>query len=245
MPNSRSKHPLCNEPRLSGARIRKQCKHRVLQVPFPFITPYDIKGCIAAYQRLFFPSSRSNYSKPTKKDTMSAPRLMGRFLRPLPATSASLSGLNRSFGTTALRFKDSNERAHPNVSEHRDNQTTKGPNQAVPNTTTTMTKDYPKVGERTAPPDMLNSVDPNYRPADPYPGKVEHFTGGRQETGAQKPELGVGEMEGITFKVEPLKRVGEDTATMRARLLCMLLLGISLALQKLNAMLLQLVKLMR
>ncbi|KAA8649867.1 hypothetical protein EYZ11_005871 [Aspergillus tanneri] len=52
-----------------------------------------------------------------------------------------------------------------------------------------------------------------------YSGRVEHFTGGRQEFGAQKPELGVGEMEGITFKVEPLRRTGEDLATMRARLL--------------------------
>jgi hypothetical protein len=33
--------------------------------------------------------------------------------------------------------------------------------------------------------------------------------------------LEVGEMEGITFKVEPLKRAGEDTTTMRARLLCL------------------------
>lgn len=156
---------------------------------------------------------------------MSAPRLLSRVLRPLPTTSTPFSALNRSFGSTALRFKDSNERAHPNVSDHRDIQTNKPPNQAVPNTTSTMTKDYPKVGEKTAPPEMLNSVNPNYRPADPYPGKVEHFTGGRQESGAQKPELGVGEMEGITFKVEPLKRAGEDTATMRARLLCMLLLG--------------------
>lgn len=86
-----------------------------------------------------------------------------------------------------------------------------------------MTGDYPKVGAKSAPPEMLSSVDPNYKPADPYPGRVEHFTGGRQESGAQKPELGVGEMEGITFKVEPLKRKGEDSATMRARLLCMFL----------------------
>jgi len=83
-----------------------------------------------------------------------------------------------------------------------------------------MTKDFPNVGNKPAPPEMLNSVEPNYRPADPYPGKIEHFTGGRQDTGAQKPELGVGEMEGITFKVEPLKRVGEEVATKRARLLC-------------------------
>lgn len=83
-----------------------------------------------------------------------------------------------------------------------------------------MTKDFPNVGKKPAPPEMLNSVEPNYRPDDPYPGKIEHFTGGRQDNGAQKPELDVGEMEGITFKVEPLKRVGEELATKRARLLC-------------------------
>lgn len=84
-----------------------------------------------------------------------------------------------------------------------------------------MANDFPKVGNKNAPPELLSSVDPNYKPADPYPGKVEHFTGGRQQPGEQKPELGVGEMEGISFKVEPLRRVGEDPATMRARLLCM------------------------
>ncbi|RDK43592.1 G-protein comlpex beta subunit CpcB [Aspergillus phoenicis ATCC 13157] len=114
---------------------------------------------------------------------------------------------------------NNNDRAPSTAPEHRKNQTNKPPNPHVPNTTSTMTKDFPKVGEKPAPPEMLNSVDPNYRPADPYPGRVEHFTGGRQETGAQKPELGVGEMEGITFKVEPLRREGEDVTTMRARLL--------------------------
>lgn len=152
---------------------------------------------------------------------MLTPRVISRVLRPLPSTSNAFSAINRSFGSTALRFNDENNRASANVSDHREIQANKPPNQAVPNTTTTMTKDYPKVGEKSAPPEMLNSVDPNYRPADPYPGKVEHLTGGRQESGAQKPELGVGEMEGVTFKVEPLKRTGEDTATKRARLLCM------------------------
>ncbi|KAL2826123.1 WD40-repeat-containing domain protein [Aspergillus cavernicola] len=102
---------------------------------------------------------------------------------------------------------------------HRANQTEKPPNPVVPNTTSTMTKDFPNIGKKPAPPEMLNSVDPNYKPVDTYPGKVEHFTGGRQGPGAQKPELGVGEMEGITFKVEPLRRSGEDASTMRARLL--------------------------
>lgn len=33
-------------------------------------------------------------------------------------------------------------------------------------------------------------------------------------------ELGVGELEGASFKVEPLRRHGEDAETMRARLTC-------------------------
>jgi len=33
-------------------------------------------------------------------------------------------------------------------------------------------------------------------------------------------EMGVGEMEGAKFKIEPLHRSGEDPNTMRARLLC-------------------------
>lgn len=37
---------------------------------------------------------------------------------------------------------------------------------------------------------------------------------------AVNSELGVGEFEGIKFRVEPLRRQGEDERTMRARLLC-------------------------
>lgn len=155
---------------------------------------------------------------------MSTPRLVTRFLR--PSTATTNLPFTRTFTTTTIRNSDheNDKRLRPDTSlapEHRKNQTSKPPNQAIPNTTSTMTGDYPKVGAKSAPPEMLSSVDPNYRPADPYPGRVEHFTGGRQESGAQKPELGVGEMEGITFKVEPLKRNGEDAATRRARLLCM------------------------
>ena len=96
---------------------------------------------------------------------MSAPRIISRLLRPTSGAfnTRPASAINRSFGTTDLRFKG---------------------------------------------------------PEDAYTGKLEHFTGGRQDQGPQKPELEVGEMEGITFKVEPLKRTGEDTTTMRARLLC-------------------------
>ncbi|KAL5335851.1 WD40-repeat-containing domain protein [Aspergillus crustosus] len=102
---------------------------------------------------------------------------------------------------------------------HRAHQAERPLNPVIPNTTSTLTDDVPSAGKRPVPPDLLSSADPNYRPVDTYPGKIEHFTGGRQEPGAQKPELGIGEMEGITFKVEPLKRTGEDVSTMRARLL--------------------------
>lgn len=35
-------------------------------------------------------------------------------------------------------------------------------------------------------------------------------------------DLEVGELQGAKFKIEPLRRVGEDPETMRARLVCML-----------------------
>ncbi len=44
--------------------------------------------------------------------------------------------------------------------------------------------------------------------------------GAREE--APSGELGVGELQGAKFKIEPLRRTGEDERTMRARLLCKL-----------------------
>ncbi|KAH8702092.1 TPR repeat protein [Talaromyces proteolyticus] len=122
----------------------------------------------------------------------------------------------RAFGVSTLRADD---RAPSTAKEHREIQKKRPLNPHIPNTTSTQTNDFPKVGATSSPPEFLSSVDPNYKPADPYPGRIEHLTGGRQAPGPQKPELGVGEMEGITFKVEPLRREGEDVSTMRARLL--------------------------
>ena len=45
----------------------------------------------------------------------------------------------------------------------------------------------------------------------------------RFESSTSQPparDLDVGELQGASFKIEPLRRVGEDPATMRARLLC-------------------------
>lgn len=43
----------------------------------------------------------------------------------------------------------------------------------------------------------------------------------RRNESSTPGELGVGELQGATFRIEPLRRVGEDASTMRARLLCM------------------------
>ena len=81
----------------------------------------------------------------------------------------------------------------------------------------------PSVGADKAPPELLTSVDPNFTPKDSVPENTERMTGGTQKgrpDDGPNAELGVGEMEGGKFKVEPLRRTGEDGNTMRARLLC-------------------------
>jgi len=87
-------------------------------------------------------------------------------------------------------------------------------------TNSTITNDMPKVGADHAPPDLLTSVDPNFVPKDDTPENTKRMTGETQEAKPDKgsgAELGVGEMEGAKFKVEPLRRTGEDASTMRAR----------------------------
>lgn len=91
------------------------------------------------------------------------------------------------------------------------------------NTNSTIANEMPSVGADKAPPELLTSVDPNFVPKDSVPENTERMTGGTQEGGPQSgtnAELDVGEMEGANFKVEPLRRTGEDENTMRARLLC-------------------------
>lgn len=91
------------------------------------------------------------------------------------------------------------------------------------NTTSTIANDVPTVGADKAPPELITSVDPDYVPKDSLPQNTERMTGGTQDPEPNKDEksdLGVGEMEGGKFKIEPLRRTGEDGNTMRARLLC-------------------------
>lgn len=89
------------------------------------------------------------------------------------------------------------------------------------NTNSTNANRMPSVGADKAPPELLTSVDPDFTPKDSTPENTDRMTGGTQkgapDSGANS-ELGVGEMEGAKFKVEPLRRTGEDANTMRARL---------------------------
>ena len=96
-------------------------------------------------------------------------------------------------------------------------------NPHMTNTTSTIQNDMPSVGKDSAPPEMLSATDPDFVPKDEIPEHTEKMTGGTQSGDPDKvsqSEYAVGEMEGISFKVEPLRRTGEDLSTMRARLLC-------------------------
>jgi hypothetical protein len=95
------------------------------------------------------------------------------------------------------------------------------------NTNSTIANEMPSVGARKAPPEFISSVDPDFVPKDSVPENTARMTGGTQRAPEDGPnaamdteEMGVGQMEGASFKVEPLRRTGEDPNTMRARLLC-------------------------
>lgn len=83
----------------------------------------------------------------------------------------------------------------------------------------------PSVGADSPPPELISAAGGAVNPQDSVEGNTEHMTGGTQKSGkmgeGQGHELGVGELEGASFRVEPLRRTGEDEATMKARLLCM------------------------
>ncbi|KIX03581.1 uncharacterized protein Z518_07134 [Rhinocladiella mackenziei CBS 650.93] len=134
--------------------------------------------------------------------------------------SLSPSVSQRCISSSASRF---NERVHPNAEEHRKYQKEKPNNPHITNTSSTFHNDMPSIGKDKPPPDLLSSVDPHYVPKDRAPENTERMTGGTQagDTDQVRPpsEFGVGEMEGITFRVEPVRRTGEDLTTMRARLL--------------------------
>ncbi|TKA73966.1 hypothetical protein B0A49_02902 [Cryomyces minteri] len=145
---------------------------------------------------------------------MSASRLILRSAR-------AASRFSRPFSTSAARF-NVNDRGNDNVDEYRKKQMEKATNPHMTNTNSTIANEMPSVGADSVPPEFITSVDPDFTPKDSVPENTERMTGGIQkgepESGVNA-DLSVGEIEGGSFKVEPLRRTGEDINTMRARLL--------------------------
>ncbi|KAI9758956.1 MAG: vesicle coat component [Chaenotheca gracillima] len=143
---------------------------------------------------------------------MASSRLAVRSLRPLLS-------LPRSFHTSAARPL-ANEREHGTTPEWREKQTSKPLNPHMTNTNSTIANEMPSVGADKAPPEMITSVEPDFVPKDAVPQNTERMTGDTQKPAPEEgvnAELGVGEMQGAKFKVEPIRRTGEDGNTMRAR----------------------------
>ncbi|KAF2477109.1 DUF339-domain-containing protein [Lindgomyces ingoldianus] len=149
-------------------------------------------------------------------------------------SSRAIVVFSRPFSAYVPRLKDLNERGNDTTTEWRKRQTAKSLNPHFTNTTSTIANKMLSVGKDAPPPEMLSSADPKFVPKDALPENMERMTGvthasgrgdagvsreGENEANGGNQELGVGELEGATFKVEPLRRTGEDEATMKARLL--------------------------
>ena len=154
-----------------------------------------------------------------------------RSLRSFPASTRYLSTSRTLQAEEAPQAVPLNSRANDTAKRYREIMKAKTLNPHMTNTTSTIANAFPSVGEDKPPADMLTSVDPEYTPKDSVPENTERMTGGTQplapKTGPNA-ELDVGEIEGGKFKVEPLKREGENKDTMRARLLCPFLKHLSL-----------------
>lgn len=147
---------------------------------------------------------------------MSVARIVFRSVRAVPRVA-------RPFTSATTRLADHKDRQHENVDAHRKAQMEKPLNPHMTNTNSTIANEMPSVGKDSVPPEFITSVDPDFTPKDSIPENTERMTGGTQsgapESGVNS-DLKVGEIEGGSFRVEPLRRTGEDLNTMRARLLC-------------------------
>ncbi|RDL39070.1 Succinate dehydrogenase assembly factor 2, mitochondrial [Venustampulla echinocandica] len=115
-----------------------------------------------------------------------------------------------------------NAKEHDTAPGHRKIQTEKTLNPHITNTNSTISNKMPRVGAQTPPPELISSVDSQPTPIDSVPENTERMTGGTQKGWPEEDysdEMGVGELQGAKFKIEPLRRTGEDPPTMRARLL--------------------------
>ena len=125
--------------------------------------------------------------------------------------------------SAATRLQALNDRRNDTADQWEKIQKEKPLNPHMTNTNSTVANEMPNVGKDAAPPEMLTSVDSDFTPKDSIPENTDRMTGGTQKPAPESgvnAELDVGEIEGGSFRVEPLRRTGEDITTIRARLLC-------------------------
>lgn len=130
----------------------------------------------------------------------------------------------RPFSVASRMAGPGNAKGHETADGHRKIQAEKPLNPHMTNTNSAITNDLPSAGSKNVPPELITSVDPDYNPKDAIPENTERMTGSTQKAESHNEsaeDMGVGELEGGKFKIEPLRRTGEDANTMRARLLCM------------------------
>ncbi|KAK4960716.1 Succinate dehydrogenase assembly factor 2 mitochondrial [Elasticomyces elasticus] len=136
--------------------------------------------------------------------------------------SRTVARAYRQYTTSPIYFVSVNDRHQDTAEAYRKFQMEKPLNPHMTNTNSTIANEMPSVGEDKAPPELITTADPNFTPKDSVPENTERMTGGTQKPGPDggvNADLDVGQIEGVEFKVEPLRRTGEDGNTMRARLL--------------------------
>ncbi|KAK5164748.1 Succinate dehydrogenase assembly factor 2 mitochondrial [Saxophila tyrrhenica] len=119
-------------------------------------------------------------------------------------------------------FSALNARGNDTAPDYRRFQKERPLNPHMTNTNSTISNEMPNLGADSPPPELITHVVSDYVPKDSRPENTERMTGGTQQPapeGGVNAELNVGEIEGGSFRVEPLRRTGEDANTMRARLL--------------------------
>ncbi|KAG9190909.1 hypothetical protein G6011_08997 [Alternaria panax] len=150
---------------------------------------------------------------------MASSRLVARSSRALLSLQRTQC---RAFSISTVRsneFEALNKRTNDTSETYRKYQIERPLNPHLTNTTSTIANEMPSIGEDAAPPELITKVDGKFAPKDSVPENTERMTGGTQgskdqDVGGANSELGVGEMEGAKFKVEPIRRTGEDPNTM-------------------------------
>jgi len=146
---------------------------------------------------------------------------MASTTRMLFRSACAVPRLSRPFTSTRTRF---NDRPKNDTAETWEKiQKEKPLNPHMTNTNSTISNEMPSIGKDSVPPEMITSVEGDFTPKDSVPENTDRMTGGTQKPAPESgvnADLDVGEIEGGQFRVEPLRRSGEDANTMRARLLC-------------------------